>query len=364
MKQLQEQQQHLGSVMLLCSLNVWAVSVSDNSRPFTLLSDITESSICDLLCKVIISQQLDLELALALLFCLGTDVAIKWLHHSLETCKEDLRKVSFVTQLGVLFCKQCKLDSKEWTWAKRLAAYGLNSTQVFTATLAQHMHVLQSLMNLKEVCVSLILEYCHDFELDSQECLLLHLKAILLAWEPEFAVETVDGKEVLNVLNTQTEVARKCKDIIELIENKECLVKQLDLILKSLNYYNYEMYIYIINLLEQLIPSHDLIRKKVLLMFLREYRRVKGPRQKELAEWHTHFPQSHTLPKISRWRLPFLPFMGSEPFHVLQSELSLKTYKQWIKISNVLGIEVDQICSTTIEESVKFKAAATDKWNI
>ena len=114
-KQLQEQQHDLGSVMLWCSLNVWALSVSDHSQSFTLLSEIksiSEHSICVLLCKVVIARQLDVELGLALLFCLGIDVANKWLLHSLETFKQDLRKVSFVAQLGLLFCKQCKLDSK------------------------------------------------------------------------------------------------------------------------------------------------------------------------------------------------------------------------------------------------------------
>jgi len=374
-KQLQEQQHDLGSVMLWCSLNVWALSVSDLSQSFTLLSEIksiSEHSIRVLLCKVVIARQLDVELGLALLFCLGIDVANKWLLHSLETFKQDLRKASFVAQLGLLFCKQCKLDSKlflsvhkKCTWAKRLAAYGMNSTQLLTATSTEHMHLLQSLMNLKQVNVSLVLEYCHDFELGSQECLLLHLKAILLAWEPEFEVEeTVDGEEVLNVLNTGTEVARKCEEIIELIGNKECLVKQLDLILKSLNYYNYEMYIYIINLLEELISSHNFIRKKVLLMFLRQYRRVQVPRQEELDEWLLHFPQSPTLPKISRWRLPFLPFMGSKPLHVLQSELNLKTYRKWIELSAVLGIEINHICSVTIQETLQFRAASTDKWSV
>jgi hypothetical protein len=321
---------------------------------------------------VVIARQLDVELGLGLLFCLGIDVANKWLLRSLETFKQDLRKLSFVAQLGLLFCKHCNLDSKPFlsvytkcTWGKRLVAYGMNSTEVLTATSSQHMHILQSLMKLKEVDVSLVLEYCHDFELDSQECLLLHLKTILMNWEPEFEVEeTVDGEPVLSVLNTETEVARKCEDIIELIENKESLVKQLDLILKCLNYYNYEMYIYIINLLEQLIPSHSLIRKKVLLMFLTEYRRVQSPRQEELDDWLLHFPQSLALPKISHWRLPFLPFMRSKPLHVLQSELNLKTYKQWIELSAVLGIETDHICSVTVQETLRLRTASTDKWSV
>lgn len=229
--------------MLWCSLNVWALSVSDHSQSFTLLSEIkciADHSICVLLCKVVIARQLDIELGLALLFCLGIDVANKWLLRSLETFKQDVRKVSSVAQLGLLFSKHCKLDSKPFlsvhrkcTWAKKLAAYGINSTEVLTATSSEHMHILQSLIKLKQVDVSLVLEYCHDFELDCQECLLLHLEAILLTWEPEFEVEeTVDGEEVLNVLNTETEVARKCEDIIELLENKECLVKQLDLVLR------------------------------------------------------------------------------------------------------------------------------------
>ena len=75
-KQLQEQQHDLGSVILWCSLNVWALSVSDHSQSLTVLSEIksiSEHSIRVLLCKVVIARQLDVELGLALLFCLGID---------------------------------------------------------------------------------------------------------------------------------------------------------------------------------------------------------------------------------------------------------------------------------------------------
>ncbi|XP_023718978.1 kinetochore-associated protein 1 isoform X3 [Cryptotermes secundus] len=374
-RQLQEQQHDLRAVRLWCSINSWALSVSDDLQSSPLLLEtkhVASESIHILLCKVVIARHLDIELGLALLFALGTDAAVKWLCRSLETFRQDFQKSSAVAHLGVLFCSHCKLDSKlflsvhmKCTWAKRFAEHGMNCIEILTSTASQHMHILQSLMKLKNVEVSLVVEYCKDFELDLQECLLLYLKNILVTWDPEFEIEkTVDGKEMLIVLNTETEISRKCQDIIDLIENKESLVKCLNLILNSLNYYNYEMYIYIIKLLEQLCPSHNLIGKKILLMFLREYVRVQGPKQEELDKWLLHFPQSLTLPKISQWRLPFLPFMRPKPLLVLTPELNLKTYKQWIELSAVLGIEKNNICSVTVRETMRIRTTSTDKWSI
>jgi hypothetical protein len=321
---------------------------------------------------VIIARQLDVGLGLALLFVLGIDAAKQWLLHSLETFKHDFQKLSSISRLGMLFCNYCKVDNKPFhsvhtrcIWAKRLAEYGIHCTEILTSNTSQNMHILQSLMKLENVDVSLILVYCSDFELELQECLLLHLETILMTWEPVFEIEkTVDGEEVLNVLNTENEVARKCQDIIELIENKECLVKRLTSILKGLNYYNYEMYIYIINLLEQLLPSHNFISKKFLLMFLRKYKRVQGPKQEELDEWLHSFPQSLSLPEISKWRLPFLPFMGPKPLLVLTPELNLKTYKQWIELSAGLGTDTSSICSVTVEQTMRRRSPSTDEWKI
>lgn len=349
----------------------------DDSQSSTLLSEtkrVAYHSIHALLYKVIIARRLDIELGLGLLFVLGIDAAKQWLLHSLETFKQDFKKLSSVSHLGVLFCNYCKLDSNLFQsvhtrciWVKRLVEYGIHCTPILTSNTLQNMNILQSLIKMKGVDVSLILEYCCDFELELQECLLLHLETILVTWEPEFEIEkTVDGEEVLNVLNTETEVARKCQDTIELIENKEHLVKHLTSILKSLNYYNYEIYIYIINLLEQLLPSHNLISKKFLLMFLRKYRRVQGPKQEELDEWLHYFPQSLTLPEISQWRLPFLPFMGPKPkpLLVLTPELNLKTYKQWIELSAGLGIDTNNICIVTVRQTLQARATSTDEWRI
>lgn len=332
---------------------------------------VASESVHILLCKVVIARHLDIELGLALLFVLGTD-AVKWLLHSLETFRQDFQKLSSVAHLGMLFCSHCKLEGKPFlsvhtrcAWAKRLTEYGMNCVEILTSTASQHVHILQALMKLKHVEVPLVVEYCYDFELDLQECLLLYLKTILVTWDPEFEIEkTVDGEEMLIVLNTEADVSGKCQDIIDLIENKECLVKHLTLILNTLNYYNYEIYIYIINLLEQLRPSHNLISKKVLLIFLKEYIRVQSPKREELDEWLLRFPQSLTLPKISRWRLPFLPFMRPKPLLVLTPELNLKTYKQWVELSAVLGIEKNNICSVTVQETMQVRTTSTDKWSI
>jgi len=373
---LQEQQHDLGAVRLWCSLNSWALLMASDSQSATLLSitkHIAYRSIHILLCKVVIARQLDVELGLALLLVLGIDAANQWLLRSLETFKQDFKKLRSVAQLGVTFCKHCRLDGKHFlsvhtscTWAKRLAEHGILCSKILTSTTSQKISILQSLMKLKHVDISLILQYCHDFELDLQECLLLYLKIILVTWDLEFEIEkTVHGEEMLRVKNTENEVARKCQDIIELIENKEHLVKHLSLILKSLNYYNYEIYIYIVNLLEQLLPSHNFISKKVLLIFLREYRRVQLPKQEELDEWLLHFPQSLTLPEISRWRLPFSPFMAKSLL-VLTPELNLKTYKKWIELSSVLGIETNNICSITVREVMRMRvrATSTSGWSI
>jgi kinetochore-associated protein 1 len=349
--------------------------MSDDSQSSTLPSEtksVAYHSIQVLLYKVIIARRLDVELGLALLFALGINAAKQWLFHTLEAFKQDFKKLSSLSYLGVLFCNHCKLDSKPFqslhtrcTWAKRLAEYEIHCTEILTSNMSQSKHLLRSLMKLKCVDFSLILQYCCDFELELQECLLLYLETILVTWEPEFEIEkTVDGEEMLNVLNTETEVVKKCRDIIELIENKERLVKRLTMIFHSLNYYNYEMYIYIISLLEELLPSHDFISKKVLLMFLRKYRRVQGPDQKELDLWLCNFPQSLTLPEISQWRLPFIPFMGPKPILVLTPELNLKTYKQWIELSGVLGIGTSNICTVAVQQTMQARTTSTHEWRI
>jgi hypothetical protein len=59
-----------------------------------------------------------------------------------------------------------------------------------------------------------------------------------------------------------------------------------------------------------------------------------------------------------------LPFMRPKPLLVLTPELNLKTYKQWIELSAVLGIEKNNICSVTIQETMRVRTTSSDKWNV
>ncbi|XP_069700061.1 kinetochore-associated protein 1-like [Periplaneta americana] len=353
-RQLQEHHQDLGAVRLWCCLNALALSGAGHSH--TEMNSLAYDSVLTLLSKVVTASHLDVNLGIALLLFLGIKFADQWFKEAMSTYRNDYKKTSFISELGVLFCNYCKLDSSHLmpvrtrcVWVKKLAPCGMSCVDV----LKLEAHEILHMMMLKRADVSLIFEFCTDFQLESEDYMIMYLRTVLLSWQPEYEIEeTVSGEKILIVKNNEAEIAEMCKNIIGMIEDKETLTDELNSVLADISYYNYEVYLYIINLFEKLIPAHKLTDKKVILLFLKKYKRIQHPKQEEVDDWFQKFHQSTALPVIANWRLPFLPFLNQKTWSVLTSELNLRTYKQWLELSVTLGVGVDNICSVAIKETV------------
>ena len=369
---LQSQRCDVGALRLWCFLSSWILLHASSEKTDSLLSDIeifTVRSAKSLLHNVISARKFDFTLGVALLYFLGETFGPDWLQESIETFKQDHRKLGAVVQLGI----SCSFDNTvpqyyqmialKCRWAEKLTQYKINYG-IFVENSDQKISILNALM---EKDISLVFKYCMDFELNIEESLFLCLRTLLQSWEPKYEVEkTVDGEESLIIEEIDSEIEKKCKIIIELIQNKIALARELDSILGEVNYYNYETYIYIIKLLEELSPEHNFISKKLLLSFLKDYKRIQPPNQEELNNWLESFPCFIHLPVISKWRLPFSPFMDNKKiWSTLQQELNLNTYKEWSKALDALNIQRDKIYSIAIKQSFRNRGMTTNEtWNI
>ncbi|PSN56350.1 hypothetical protein C0J52_03748 [Blattella germanica] len=350
--------------------------LKDSQELFLRIEPVACDSVKALLLKVVSARQLDIDLGLGLLHFLNNAMAKDCLDEMLEIFKEDYQKLSNVAELAVLFLKYEGYHVNKFQtiftrckWAKKFGQLKIHCKDIFVNSPDQKINLLKEMMHLKQVDIFMILEYCFDFELDPQDCIKLYLRILLTDWEPSFEIEkSVDGEQ-LHVQEVDSETDKKCNDILKLIKNKDQLIIELNQIVADVNYYYYEMFIYIISLLEKLLPNENFMSKKVLLLFLKKYKRVENPKQQELAKWHHKFPNASRSPVLSKWRVPFSVFLMKEPWVVLKEELRLNTYKQWLTVSNTLNIHTDAICSTTIQESINSRYNSnmempTEAWNV
>lgn len=122
---------------------------------------------------------------------------------------------------------------------------------------------------------------------------------------------------------------------------------------QQVNFYYYELFICLLKLYPE--TNIESYKKQVLLLFLKEYRRVSKPAPAEIEQWYTVFPNTQNLDPLSEWRLPFTQtLLTNDIWSIIRPEVTLKTYKYWFEATDILKdiLSKDDICSFVIKEVV------------
>ncbi|KAL5278300.1 KNTC1 family protein [Megaselia abdita] len=251
--------------------------------------------------------------------------------------------------------------------------------------------------NLKKrvLSIAILHNLSRDFQWDYQQLLVAQTIVILRQQEPVFDVK-IDafGKEELVMKSKVEEIKELCQPYIDEITNHDLLSSKLLVFVTEINYYFYEMYMAIVDILvsiNSLPPEMDLWMN--ILTFLRHKSLSKRrPSQDETDWWLKSHSEVGVLPKIARYRLPFLPIIQKPLKEVLDNEVTLDNCEGWftlVRLKTMIDDPSEQeiiktqdyLCMTAVKRSIsEYKSNAlneaklsprsarsfndNDKWNL
>lgn len=243
--------------------------------------------------------------------------------------------------------------------------------------------LLESVVDLKSLDIDVFQEYCSIGNINLDEALTCYLFILLKSWNNEYSFTEYNlGKCKITEVFKRNDFIHKCMKIVNRISCKNELVTNLttlfkngeirisNLITVTLNSYCYEVYLFILDLLQYITESQAFLREYLLLKFLQNYQRISKPNETELDE----FSLKETFPKIGFYRLPFQNFMSAYCWNNLKPEITLVTYKQWLPIAGLLLIDADvqtsrdMICSNAVRQSMTIEKTINEnsimKWSL
>lgn len=168
-------------------------------------------------------------------------------------------------------------------------------------------------LNRKVLSVELLQKMCKDFAtFDYDNALGMQIVTLLSAEKLDFDVTTdAFGNDELLIKNKVEDIFSKCEPYVKETSNRMLLAQRLLEHMAYLNFYFYELYLCIIDILIYIdqLPTHMILWKKVLFCLSQmANKRRKAPGSME-TDWWFKLPEVGMLPKISKYRLPFLPLI-------------------------------------------------------
>ncbi|XP_068973508.1 kinetochore-associated protein 1 isoform X2 [Bombus flavifrons] len=323
-----------------------------------------------LLKKIICSRSFDLQLSLSCLFMLSDSEACKWISSACKSFQPDYARHSRITILGYEYfhltgnqiCLQTFKNNKILHyWTQKLSKYLISYKELLTSDATIKREILQRIMNYNDDMVPLFQEFCFDFGFDIQDCLLLYLQTVVKTWNPKLNINNYNGKKELHINeNEVNELRKKCNTIATYITDKVALKNSVTSVLSQINFYYYEVFIILMDLIEDKNIEH-----RNYFCFLQNYTRTGLATQIECEEWMHLNPGYTSLPPIAEWRLPFLPKV--ELWKLITPELNLKTYEKWLDIAPVLKLQPHIVCTLAIKGEVTCawkNKHRMDKWSL
>lgn len=232
--------------------------------------------------------------------------------------------------------------------------------------------------NLKQraLSIGIVRNLSRDFKWDYQVLLVAQIVVILSQQEPVFDIKTDPfGKEELVMKSKAEEIKELCQPYLDEITNHDLLRKKLMGFIAEVNYYFYELYMVIIDILvgiDLLPPEMDLWMN--ILTFLRHKSLSKRrPCQDETDWWLKSHQDVGVLPNIARYRLPFLPIIEKKLKEVLDNEVTLDNCEGWftlVRLKTMIDDPSEQeiiktqdyLCMTAVKRSIsEYKSNALSK---
>ncbi|XP_065919597.1 kinetochore-associated protein 1-like isoform X2 [Dysidea avara] len=229
---------------------------------------------------------------------------------------------------------------KHASWGRKLEPYKV--PVAMAGDKSAGWKVVSSMMKEPRIPLSMILDYCKDYNLDCDEVLVHYLTIALEEWPHGYQGVT--------------------SDIVELLKNSEWLEKFFCDLLDKISPYDYERISFVLEQLklfgtEEWSPSENLS----LLRQLQQYSRVSAPPQCELQFYQHHLAvnaeiadsmvvQDKSLPAESKHRLPFHALLEETLAEsILAPELYPHTINKLLRIAEELKISAENCYGLAIK---------------
>ncbi|XP_050002593.1 kinetochore-associated protein 1 [Alexandromys fortis] len=231
-------------------------------------------------------------------------------------------------------------------WGIRLGKLGISFQCAFRQNFLTKKDLLKALVNNTDMDISLILEYCSTFQLDSDAALQLFIETLLHNTNNQ----SQGGASPEATKQQHSRLLAKATEMIPLLASTKDLVISLSEILYKLDPYNYEMIEVVLKVIEQAnekITSVNVNQALNLLRHLKSYKRISPPVDLEYQYMLEHVI---TLPPAAQARLPFhlILFGTAQNFwKILSSELSEESLPTLLLISKLMKFSLDTLYMST-----------------
>ncbi|CAH1790794.1 unnamed protein product [Owenia fusiformis] len=312
-----------------------------------IIQDITVA----LISKMVSHRVVDHNLVLGNLYTLSAKGALNTLRSHSTKPGNSYKRIMYLSRIGIDLSvllkdekalKTCKALQVNATWGHRLSTLGIQFKEVFNGPSEHKEKILPSIVQHAEGSISLVTEYCRDFNLDPNKALCLFLDNLL--HHP--TGDTYSHKQMLD----------KVEIVIKEISDKEDLLLRLKDIYMKIDAYNYESLGFVLEQINKLSTSADIQKSLKLLEYLNDYVRQAPPSEYEksfqpISEDDVLMYGNNNLPPQAETRLPFHLFMKA-PWKIITPELNAGTVDAFVSIATLLQLQLDTVYITTIQNTI------------
>ncbi|KAH0502245.1 Kinetochore-associated protein 1 [Microtus ochrogaster] len=338
----------LGETTLMTSRQI-VMELKEKSTTFI------RGSTTTLLQKVFSCRLVDLDLALAYCTLLPQKDVFENLWKLIDKAWQNYDKILALSLVGFQLAnlykdietgrrfREISIDAQ---WGIRLGKLGISFQCAFRQNFLTKKDLLKALVNNTDMDISLILEYCSTFQLDSDAALQLFIETLLHNTNNQ----NQGGASPEATKQQHSRLLAKATEMIPLLASTKDLVISLSEILYKLDPYNYEMIEVVLKVIEQAnekITSVNVNQALNLLRHLKSYKRISPPVDLEYQYMLEHVI---TLPPAAQARLPFhlILFGTAQNFwKILSSELSEESLPTLLLISKLMKFSLDTLYMST-----------------
>lgn len=190
-------------------------------------------------------------------------------------------------------------------------------------------------MKSKVLSVDLLRKMSDNFSWDYQHVLISQIITILNMQELEYEVQQNSlGKEDIVIKTTAEDILKQCQPYLNEVNNRVMLSTKLTKHLEEMNFYFYEMYLTVLEIFAQIDQvQEEMVIWKRILVYLRDSLTMKRSHragQIELDAWLKLQTDGGMLPKIAKYRLPFLLLVRHPLKNLIKEEITIENYKKML----------------------------------
>lgn len=240
--------------------------------------------------------------------------------------------------------------------------------------------LLKDLRN-RQLSVELVKKLSKDFGWDYQSALVQQIKIVLRRQDLEFEIKTdVFGKDEVVIKSSVEMIKKQCEPYLKEITNMDILCSKLMPFIKEINFYFFEMYLVVLELIEysrELSMDQKIYRNMLLLLKHKLTGKRRPVGQFEQDYWMKSQPDGGVLPAISKYRLPFKPLIEELPESFLADELCVENFEKFVSLiqlhSTLCKVDVNDrieifgmsaVKNSILEQRAKYEAGSTGGWTM